>query len=124
MDLISKKGFDFCFDPARCSTCQGFCCRGASGRIWVTPAEIEVICRFLNIHVLDAMRTHFYKVQGRCSIKEIAKQDEWWCIFLDESGRCTIYDVRPDQCRRFPFWSDFKAQPEKAAKECPGVILL
>ena len=24
------------------------------------------------------------------------------CVFLDEQRRCTIYDKRPDVCRRFP----------------------
>jgi Fe-S-cluster containining protein len=34
------------------------------------------------------------------TIAQRANQD---CIFLDESTRlCTIYDLRPDVCRRFP----------------------
>jgi Fe-S-cluster containining protein len=26
------------------------------------------------------------------------------CIFLDETGRCKIYSVRPNICRIYPFW--------------------
>ena len=90
MDLISKEGYSFKFDSGRCSACKGFCCRGASGRIWVNRKEMENICRFLNIQPWDALVTHFYKVQGRWSIKEIAREDEWWCLFLDEE----IYAAR------------------------------
>src|SRR3989344_7972748 len=27
------------------------------------------------------------------------------CIFLNDSGKCGIYDVRPNICRIFPFWA-------------------
>lgn len=28
------------------------------------------------------------------------------CVFLDDAGRCVVYNARPEQCRRFPFdWS-------------------
>jgi len=27
------------------------------------------------------------------------------CIFLDDSGLCSIYDIRPNICRIFPFWA-------------------
>ena len=26
------------------------------------------------------------------------------CIFLNPIGQCSIYDVRPIQCRTYPFW--------------------
>ncbi|MCX6706838.1 MAG: YkgJ family cysteine cluster protein [Candidatus Woesearchaeota archaeon] len=33
-----------------------------------------------------------------------AKKDRR-CIFLDDSSRCEIYDIRPNICRIFPFWA-------------------
>ncbi len=27
------------------------------------------------------------------------------CVFLDEKKRCTIYNIRPNICRIFPFWA-------------------
>lgn len=27
------------------------------------------------------------------------------CIFLDEKNRCSIYDIRPNICRIYPFWA-------------------
>ena len=29
------------------------------------------------------------------------------CTFLSPDGRCGIYEVRPVQCRTFPFWPEF-----------------
>ena len=37
--------------------------------------------------------------------KPLLKRDKGWCIFLQregKTGRCTIYDYRPGQCRDFP----------------------
>jgi len=29
---------------------------------------------------------------------------DYGCVFLDPFGQCSIYDVRPVQCRTYPFW--------------------
>ncbi|MBW2259743.1 MAG: YkgJ family cysteine cluster protein [Deltaproteobacteria bacterium] len=43
------------------------------------------------------------------------------CLFFDEKNRrCSIYDVRPTQCRTFPFWEYFRDNPDEILKECPG----
>ncbi len=51
-------------------------------------------------------------------------QTSWACEFLDQtSRRCTIYPVRPRQCRTFPFWSAFRGDFSELAAECAGVRL-
>jgi Fe-S-cluster containining protein len=38
--------------------------------------------------------------------------------------RCTVYEARPAQCRRFPFWDRTLESPERwreAAEECDGI---
>ena len=32
----------------------------------------------------------------------LAQKESGDCIFLNESRRCTVYDKRPEICRRFP----------------------
>jgi len=32
------------------------------------------------------------------------KRKDDGCIFLNPIGQCSIYDVRPIQCRTYPFW--------------------
>ena len=46
------------------------------------------------------------------------------CRFLDEKNGCTIYPVRPMQCRTFPFWASHFDSPEDLEflkADCPGV---
>ena len=49
------------------------------------------------------------------------------CIFLQKNGGkkiCRIYPVRPNQCRRWPFWSENLASANKwneAAQKCNGI---
>jgi Fe-S-cluster containining protein len=51
------------------------------------------------------------------------------CIFLDRASKpgkalCSLYDLRPMQCRTWPFWSQNLENPEAwaaAGKECPGI---
>jgi len=39
--LIKEKDFNFGFNPLACNSCDGACCRGESGYIWVKYVEIE-----------------------------------------------------------------------------------
>ncbi len=45
------------------------------------------------------------------------------CIFLTDSG-CSIYPVRPIQCRSYPFWAALVESQEdwdRESEECPGI---
>jgi len=60
----------------------------------------------------------------RLSLKEKSNFD---CIFWNASnGRegCSVYHVRPLQCRTFPFWDYILCSPQawkNAGKNCPGI---
>ncbi len=123
MELIEKKGFAFTFNPGACKECGAFCCRGKAGNIWVTTGEIENICRFLNCNVIDGIHGFFQRRSNRISIWERFVGNEYQCVFLDaDTKKCTIYPVRPNQCRTFPFWEHFKSDRNALLKECPGVV--
>jgi spermidine synthase/Fe-S-cluster containining protein len=122
--LIQKHGFDFRFDPEACTQCQGKCCNGDRGNIFVNSKEIEAISKFLGIEVSKFIHEYLIKISYKISIKEIKTDKNYACIFLDNKrNRCSIYPVRPNQCRTFPFWSYYKDKPEEVARECPGVSL-
>ena len=59
---------------------------------------------------------------GRPSFIERPNGD---CIFYRaEEARCSIYGVRPSQCRLFPFWTEVMRSEESwasYAKSCPGM---
>ncbi len=122
-NMIKHDGFKFGFDESACFNCDGNCCRGESGYIWVTPSEISEISNFLGLDESEFREHRLRKVKYRYSLKEREVADEYECEFFDETQkRCTIYEVRPSQCRTFPFWDYFKEHIEEVVKECPGII--
>ena len=122
--LIKKEGFEFAFDPKACESCDGNCCRGESGYIWVTKKEIEEIADFLQMDKKDFMEQCLKKVGYRFTLKEIRQGEEYLCLFFDpKKKRCEIYPVRPRQCRTFPFWEQCKDPKnlQKVCEECKGI---
>ena len=124
MEIMQKEGYEFTFNPNKCEECGGHCCTGESGYIWAKYSEIEKMAEFINLSVKDFATIYLRKVKHRYSLteKEIAPKN-FACIFFDESKkRCSIYPVRPLQCRTFPFWEQFKNDEEEVRKECIGII--
>lgn len=104
----------------KCTGC-GACCTGAPGYVWVTEEDIERIAQFLNISAEECRTTYVRRVHGRLSLKERPKNYD--CVFL-EGKRCTIYPVRPKQCRTFPWWKENLTTPahwKRAASYCEGI---
>lgn len=116
--------YQFTFNPAACSQCKGLCCNGEKGNIWVNKKEIIAIADFLKTDPKVFISNYLRKIGYRYSIKELKTGDNYACLFFDnKKNGCSIYDVRPEQCKTFPFWPFFKNNPELAIKECPGVVL-
>ena len=123
--MIKEDGYSFCFDSNACASCGGACCIGESGYIWVNYKEIEAIANYLNMSIEEFAQNYLIRAKNRYSLKEFkVKELGYACIFFDTQNRvCKIYDVRPKQCRTFPFWEQFKSDTKELIKECPGVIL-
>lgn len=103
-----------------CTRC-GNCCTGAPGYVWVNAEEVQQIAEFRGESV-DETGRHFVRSVGTSlSLIERSNGD---CIFYDRDGRgCTIYSVRPRQCRTWPFWhSNLRDESawEETCKVCPG----
>ena len=103
----------------RCSQC-GHCCTGSPGFVWVNDEEIAAIAqhRAETVAVTTALYTHLAH-RGR-SLREKNNGD---CIFYDRSAGCTIYSVRPRQCRTWPFWESNLRTPadwKRTCTVCPG----
>jgi Fe-S-cluster containining protein len=88
-----------------CTQC-GNCCSGDPGYVWATKDEIKGIAKFLGNGNQWLDKAHLRRVGTRYSLTEKANGD---CVFLKrEAGKalCTIYPVRPLQCRTWPFWTE------------------
>ncbi|NPA74359.1 MAG: YkgJ family cysteine cluster protein [Epsilonproteobacteria bacterium] len=121
--IITKEGFSYGFDPSACSKCDGRCCRGESGYIFVNSEEIKKIAEFLQLDVETFKKDYLNKVKYRYSIKELKIGGEYECLFFDgKTNSCEIYEVRPTQCRSFPFWDYFKDKVDEVKKECIGIV--
>lgn len=104
-----------------CTQC-GACCTGAPGYVWVNDEEVQAIARYLDKPVGEIRLLATRPAKGKVSLREHANGD---CIYFDpRSRRCTVYPVRPVQCRTWPFWSGNVSSPEAWAETgqgCPGV---
>lgn len=124
MSLVEKNGYAFAFDPAACRQCNGRCCRGESGRIWINAEELKALSALLGIHPVDCMSRYLTRVDNRLTIRERLTGNGYECCFFDQvSNGCTIYAVRPRQCREFPFWDHCRDDMAYLLRECPGIRL-
>jgi Fe-S-cluster containining protein len=125
-NIIKKDGFDFAFDVAGCNNCDGNCCIGESGYIWISSNEIIVLSKLLNLSEDELKNRYLYKVKYKYSIRERKlSKNNYACIFFDLDKKCcSIYEARPIQCRTFPFWDYFKKNIEEVKKECPAIKVL
>ena len=121
---LTESGYPFVFDPSACKDCPGRCCNGESGNIWVNAREMAAIADHLGLDVPTFAEQYLKKVGYRFSIGERQEGGNFACLFFDEKKMgCGIYEVRPVQCRTFPFWDYFRSRPDEAMEECPGVKL-
>ena len=110
-----------------CTQC-GNCCTGPPGFVWYDEEESKKIADHAGI-TEDELRTRFsFKFNSHWSLGETKTQYGYDCIFLtrDESGHgtCSIYPVRPHQCRTWPFWPENLKNTRRwkdAATDCPGM---
>jgi len=103
-----------------CTQC-GNCCTGAPGVVWVDDNDIRRIAEHTGRGEDEIRVMHTRPYAQRTSLQEFANGD---CTFFDpRARRCTIYPVRPQQCRNWPFWDSNLETPEawqEVQVECPG----
>ncbi len=105
----------------KCTGC-GKCCTGSPGYVWLSKEEMQAIANHLNITIERFMRTYIRQKEGRYSLIEKPSLN-FDCVFL-KGTRCSIYEVRPQQCRTYPWWiGNLKSKEcwEEAAKICEGI---
>ena len=122
-----------------CTQC-GNCCTGGPGYVWISEAEIARLAEFLKLSIGETKKRHCRRIDRRVSLKEHRTPAGLYdCEFLKEidaerdvEGQrvrykkriCTIYPVRPLQCRTWPFWDGLlqsKKSWQLAKRTCPGM---
>ncbi len=104
----------------QCTGC-GDCCTGATGYVWVSVADVERLALHVGLPIGEFGRRCLRRIGRRLALLERAATGD--CVFLD--GRhCRVYEARPAQCRRYPFWPQHLESPQawrQAAGECEGI---
>ncbi len=106
--------------PFTCTQC-GDCCTGEPGYVWVSDEEMQQIANHRGISIGEFRINHTKLVGGRISLREFPNGD---CTFFDGATRkCSVYSVRPAQCRTWPFWSsnlESREAWDAVTSICPG----
>jgi Fe-S-cluster containining protein len=103
----------------RCTRC-GHCCTGEPGFVWVDEDDLAAIAEFRGETLAEVTGLYTKKAGRGLSLRERANGD---CVFYDRQRGCTVYPVRPPQCRTWPFWQSNVATPEDwshTCEVCPG----
>jgi len=109
-----------------CTAC-GKCCKSkGSNKVYLNNAEAQAIAEHIGVDVptfnvrytdnrLDSENRPLRSIKQH----ETKKQ----CTFLNGS-KCTVYEVRPTQCRTYPFWPQNMIGPAEWLAEshlCEGI---
>ncbi len=128
-----------------CTGC-GNCCSDPHGYVQTTIEEAQKIAAYLSLSETEFLKTYtnfsgeenpiFLNSFEKDSPEILSQSSEpddlrnnseqlkvGDCIFLKDN-QCSIYPVRPLQCRTFPFWPENLKSPYRwkiTAKSCPGI---
>lgn len=100
-----------------CTQC-GDCCK-RPGALYLSSEEAASIAAYLGVSLayfydeyLEGNPPHIYNAPGHA------------CSFLAEDNSCSIYPVRPTQCKTYPFWPHILENQETWEAErrvCEGI---
>ena len=102
-----------------CTRC-GHCCTGEPGFVWVSEDDLAAIARQRGESLEEVKALYTRPAERGRTLREKGNGD---CVFYDRVRGCTIYEVRPPQCRTWPFWESNVATPEaweNTCEVCPG----
>jgi len=96
------------------------CCKLSNGFVFLTDAEASDIAENLGISENEFLQYFTRIVNEQLCLVDGENEH---CVFL-EDHKCNIYEVRPLQCRTYPFWPEnlkSKSRWELTKEECPGI---
>jgi len=109
--------------PFSCQPECGKCCDEPGGIVFLSTNDAQRIAKHFDMEVSDWLERDCRKTLDGRYILNSRKSDDV-CIYLDDSKQCDIYQVRPQQCAAFPWWSE-NLSTQRAWKEvkktCPGL---
>ena len=105
-----------------CTQCGKCCMTGGEYHVFLTVAEAHRIRDYLQLSKAWFRRRYLRRLEEGDLVLADGNGDR--CIFLDEEGQCSVYPVRPLQCRTYPFWPELAGNARawhSEAKRCEGI---
>ncbi|HQU15900.1 MAG: YkgJ family cysteine cluster protein [Gammaproteobacteria bacterium] len=105
-----------------CTQCGRCCTGGGDYYVFVNDAEAEQIHRHLGLSQSWFRRR--YLARTASGERVLASHSDGRCTFLEDDGRCRVYDARPTQCQTYPFWPELLRGAtawEKERRRCEGI---
>ncbi len=97
-------------DDFQCARC-GACCEW-EGNVKVTEEEISKIAEFVGLGRDEFMDRYVRLTHDRKGLSLTDREDNGHCIFYlntpPDGPRCIIQEVKPTQCKGFPFEWKFR----------------
>lgn len=90
-----------------CLSCPGYCC--SHPRIAVSDYDIERLAKHFGISARAARKRFTYRYTTKDADEQILRHQKdhvykTICRFFDtDARRCTVYEARPNVCRRYPY---------------------
>ena len=100
-------------DCAKCCEVEGF--------VYLSEDDVPRIAAYLKLSQADFEAQYVFRTKHSRRLRKPGRGKQ--CGFL-AGKRCGIHDVRPVQCRLFPFWPELvesKREWKKAGDWCPGI---
>jgi Fe-S-cluster containining protein len=102
--------------------CQPGCtkCCEEQGFVYLTEDDITRLAGYLSLKPPDFEKRFVYRTRNlrRLRVPRYAQ-----CSFL-QGGGCSVHEVKPMQCRSFPYWPEILASRRawhETGKRCPGI---
>ena len=104
--------------------CQKGCtkCCTRRGSVYMTEADLERAAAYLGMTSEEFESRYVIRYRHVLRLRRPPEGQDH-CHFLTAEG-CSIHEVKPTQCRTYPFWPSLVENPyacDLEAKRCPGI---
>ena len=108
-----------------CARCSGCCC-GRPGVVFLSAEELEALAKHEELTVEQFVKVYCRWIPSDDGFEYLSFRETsaYECIFWEEGIGCRVYELRPVQCRTYPFWSGVikdEASWTEEGKKCPGI---
>ena len=115
--MKTREGYPFRFECRR----SGNCCAIPGGIVRVDDADMRAIAAHLGVSIA-AFVSRYVHSDGTRLVDGLGSR----CVFLRDgtTAECSIYPVRPQKCRDWPFWPEVVGDSEllrSMQRTCPGI---